>query len=73
MTALGLEHFGPVKAKPDYPSAYSLLIDALEKLRGKLDDADDTRIGDLPGLLDEMAGLCDGAHGAALLLAAKCK
>jgi hypothetical protein len=30
MTALGLEHFGPAKAKPDYPSAYSLLIDALE-------------------------------------------
>jgi hypothetical protein len=73
MTGLDLEHFGPLKAKPDHPSAYSRLIEALEKLRGKLDGADDTRIVDLPRLLDEMAGLCDRAHGAALLLEAKCR
>lgn len=68
-----LRYHGPVRKQPDHTSAYDRMVAALERLKAKLETADDTSIGHLPRLLDEMAGLCDRALGAALLLKEKCK
>jgi hypothetical protein len=68
MQATAIKHFGPVTARPDTPSAQDRLLESLDKLRAKLDAADDTRFADMPRLLDEMMQQCDRARGAALLL-----